>query len=94
MVGHLARADRAEVDRVVGLELLERVVGDHLAGLGVVVRAPREVGELERERALGVRGDALEHADALGEHLAADPVGGDGRDAVDGWWSALDGSWP
>ena len=50
VVRHVRRADRAEEDRVVVLDLLAPVRGHHHAVLLVVVRAPVEVVELEFER--------------------------------------------
>ena len=81
MVGDRVPADGAEVDGVERLELFEPVVGHHLAVLGVVLRAPREVLPLEGEAAAGVLGERVEDGAAGLDDLDADSVGGDGGDA-------------
>ncbi|MNP49645.1 hypothetical protein D3C76_1438460 [compost metagenome] len=77
MVRHLVRpADRAEVQGVEALQLLEPVVRHHLAVLQVVVAAgPLEEFELEVDAMLLRRG--LDHAHAFGKDFIADAVAGD-----------------
>ena len=72
-------ADGAEVQGVEALELVEPVVGHHLAvGQVVVAAGPFEVLDLQVEAVLARGG--LDHADAFGEDFVADAVTGDGGD--------------
>src|SRR6185437_7712989 len=77
VVGHGRRADGAEVDRVVPGQRAQAVVRHERARAGVVIAAPGQVRPLEAAR-MG----RLEHADALRDHLRADAVAADDRDAV------------
>ena len=52
VIGHLGRADGAEIDRVVILDLPQAVRGHHQAGRAVEVRAPVEAVEGEFDPAL------------------------------------------
>ena len=51
VIGHARRADRAEVDGVELREPLEAVLVHHPPMLQVVVAAPRQLGERERDAA-------------------------------------------
>ena len=73
-------ADRAEQDRVVAADLLERRVGQDLLRLQVVLGAERVVGERHGEAVQ--RRDTLEHAQALAHDFGTDPVSGNHGDAV------------
>src|SRR5437763_150153 len=78
MVGHIGRADRAEEDGVKCLEPLQAAVGDIAPGLLEALRAPVEVLELEAKAVLQL----VEDFDARRDHLVADPVAGNGSDAI------------
>src|SRR3989338_2182922 len=80
MVRHARRADRPEQDRVELLQLIERILGQVRLGLEVALRAPVEMLELEPE--FLERGEAPQDIDARGNDLVADPVAGNGGDAV------------
>ena len=80
-VEHLRRADRAEQDRVVAAQRLQRVRRHHLARLEVMVRPPREVIELEGESLVPLRHEP-QHLLRLGGDLGADSVAGDDGDAM------------
>ncbi len=67
-VGDPGVADRAEQDRVRGLELREVVLGQRLAGLEVPLRAHIERLELQAEL------EPSNHPDSGRDHLPADPV--------------------
>ena len=81
MVGHVGRADRAEIDRVVIPDLVAPVGGHHQAGRLVIIRAPIEMieGELESAVAPRQRGERL---DAGRHDLLANSVAGDDRDSI------------
>jgi hypothetical protein len=68
------RADRAEQDGVVGLELLERLVGQGLTGLQPVLGAEPVVGGLELDVLGQGRAQDLER---LCGDLGTDPVAAD-----------------
>jgi hypothetical protein len=79
VVGHGGRpADGAEEDRFVAADLLLPVLGHHAAVLEVVVAAPVEV--VEGQRDAETAGGGLQYAQALGHHFAADAVAGDDGD--------------
>ncbi len=73
---HVGRSDRAEQDRVVAAELLERLVGEHLAGCEVAAAAEVVVGRVERDP----RG--AHDLERLRGHLGADAVAADDPDPV------------
>jgi hypothetical protein len=73
-------ADRAEVDGVEFLELVEAVLGHHPAVLGVVVAAPAELLPVKGETAVRGIGERVQHGPAGFDDLDADTVGGDGGD--------------
>ena len=75
VIGHLGRADGAEIDRVVVLDLIEAVGRHHQAGRAIKVRSPVEAVEGEFDPALA-RGDRGERLEAGGNDLLADPVPG------------------
>jgi hypothetical protein len=79
MVGHGGPAHGAEEDRVVAGDRLEPVLRHEAAGPGVAVAAPVLLVEGEVEAEAG--GRLLQHGDALGHHLPADPVARDHRDS-------------
>src|SRR3954466_10334791 len=78
MVGYVGRADGAEEDGVEGLQLLEAAFRDIAPGLLETFRAPVEVLELEAKTILQL----FEDFDARRDHLVADPVAGNGSDAI------------
>ena len=73
VVGHARRADCTQIDRVELFELLDAVVVHHLAGLQIILTAPREVGELKGKGAVQLC-DLIEHLDALGQHFRANAI--------------------
>ena len=81
MVGHLRRADRAEIDRVVVLDPIEAVGRHHQAGRAIEVRSPVEAVEGEFDPALAL-GDRRERLEAGGNDLLADPVARNDRDPI------------
>ncbi len=72
-------ADGAEVQGVEALELVEPVVGHHLA-VGQVVVAAGPFEELELQVQAVLAGGGLDHAQAFGEDFVADAVTRDGGD--------------
>ena len=81
MIGHVGRADGAEIDRIVVLDLLAAVVRHHAAGLAIKVRAPVERVEGEFECALAL-GERLQDLEAGRNDLVADPIAGNDRDSI------------
>ncbi|MNP31093.1 hypothetical protein D3C76_1241990 [compost metagenome] len=81
VVRHLVwPADSTEVQGIEALELLEPVIGHHLAVFQVVVAAgPLEVFELQCQAKLLRR--RLDHAQAFGKDFQADTVTGNGGDS-------------
>ena len=73
-------ADGAQEDRRMAADLLEPVLGHHPAVLDVVVAAPGQLVPVEGDAVFRTGG--VQHADALGHDLLADPVAGDHRDPV------------
>src|SRR6478735_4863104 len=70
-------ADSAEVDGVEILEGVQSVGVHHLAGLGVVLAAPWELGPFEGELAAGILRQGVQDPASGGDDLFADPVCGD-----------------
>jgi hypothetical protein len=75
MVGHVRRADGAEINRIEGLQRLEPVRRHHRAVLPIVVGTPIEGFDVEADIAEPLL-QALEDGEAGGDHFGADPVGG------------------
>src|ERR1700722_9511609 len=86
VIGHLRRADRAEIDRVMALDLLAAVRRHHEAGLAISVRAPIELIEAPFQPAVAL-GDRLQDLEAGRNDLLADAVAGNDRDPIapHGW---------
>ena len=84
MVGHIRRADGAEIDCVVVLDLLEAVRRHHEAGGAIEVRSPVETVEGEFEPL--APGDRLKRLEAGGNDLLADPIARDDRDPIAPHW--------
>src|SRR3954470_16121459 len=78
MVGYVRRADGTEEDGVEGLQLLQAAFRDIAPRLLETLRAPVEVLELETKAVLQL----FEDFDARRDHLVADPVAGNGSDAM------------
>ena len=81
MIRHLGRADRAEIDRVMVLDLLAAVRRHHEFGLAIHVGAPIELVEAPFDAALALS-DCFEDFDASRNDLLADAVAGNDRDLV------------
>ncbi len=81
MVGNTRPAHRAEVDSGEVFQSVQSVGVHHLAGFEVVLAAPREVLVLKGETAGGLLGETIEHTNALGHDLFADPIARDDRDS-------------
>ena len=81
VVGHVGRADRAEIDRVMVLDLREAVRRHHDAGRAIEVRAPVERIEGEFDPAVAL-GEGVQDLDAGRNDLLADPVAGNDRDPI------------
>ena len=77
MVRDVFPADGAEVDGVEVLEGVQAVRVHHLAGLGVVLAAPRELGPFEGELAAGILRQGVQDPASGGDDFLADAVGGD-----------------
>ncbi len=75
-VGHPRVADRAEQDRVGGLQLLPHLIGDRHAGAQVFVGVDLEVLELQG------RARGTQHLDGLGDDLLPRPVAWNDRDLL------------
>ena len=75
VVRHLRRADRAEVDRVKAPQHIQRIFGHHQPMLAVVVAAPRELGQIQREAGGGLLCGG-EHPQPGLHDLAAGPIAG------------------
>ena len=72
-------ARRAEQDRVVLADQIPAVLRHHPAVLFVILAAPVEMVDLEREPAVTF-GDCGQHLDAGGDDFRADAVAWDRRD--------------
>jgi hypothetical protein len=74
VIGHVGRADRAEIDGVVMPDAVPPVGRHHHAVPLVIVRAPVEMIEPERKPPLA-RGKRIEHLDPGSDDFLADPRG-------------------
>ena len=81
MVRHVGRAHRAEIDRVVPLDLIAPVDRHHQSYGAIIIRSPVEAIEFEFKAALGRR-QGREDFDPGGNDLVADAVAGDDRDSI------------
>ncbi len=79
MVGNVGRADRAEIDRVEGPQLIGPVGRHHHALLAIIGGAPVEGLNVEFDVADPLR-EALEHGDTGGDDLGTDAIGRNGGD--------------
>ncbi len=82
MIGHIGRADRTEIDRIEGFQALDAALGhQHAIGL-VVIRAPREILDLQRE--LSRRGQRRPSRTAKpgSDDFLADSITGNGCDVI------------
>src|SRR5205823_2463877 len=83
VIGDLLASHRSEEDGVEAPQLLEAPFGDVVALAQVAIRAPVERLCLETEAAVAAR-ERLEDLEPSRDDLHADPVSGDGSDAVGG----------
>src|SRR3984957_13373949 len=81
MIGPLWRADGAEIDRVMVLDLLAAIRRHHEAGLAISVGAPIELIEVPFHPALAL-GARLQDFEASRNDLLADAVAGNDRDPI------------
>ena len=81
MIGHLRRADRAEIDRVMILDVLAAVRRHHQAGLAIIIGAPIELVEAPFHPALAL-GDRFQDLEAGRNDLLADAVARNDRDPI------------
>src|SRR3984957_1022226 len=95
VIRHLGRADRAEIDGVMALDLRETVRRHHHAGRPIMVRSPPKMIEAPLDPALALR-DRLQHLEASRNDFFADSVAGNDRDPIasHGVGSGVSGSWP
>ena len=82
VIGDVRGADRAEVDGIKAAQPLEAVRGHHPAVPAVVGGAPVEGCDLETQLGLA-RAQGLEHLEPGRDHLLADAVPGNRRDAME-----------
>ena len=80
VVGDARIAERADEDRVELAQHLVAVGGQRLAGLQVVIGAPRQM--LEIEAAAERLADRLQDLDRFRRDVLADPVAGDDRNTI------------
>ena len=85
VIGHARITRRAEIDRIEGLEGVERILGHHAPVLKVIVGAPRERLDLQRKAAIARR-RSLQNLQPGRDHFAADPVTRYRRDLVAFHW--------
>jgi hypothetical protein len=78
MIRHARIAHRAEEDQFEIAQRGQAVVRHHLAVGCVILTAPRELGEVEREAAIQLR-RRLQDAHACGNYLFANAIAGDHR---------------
>ena len=83
VVGHPRVADRAEIDGVEAFQRLQPVLGHHAAVCAVIIGAPGEGFDREREPGRA-RLDGRQHLEPGRHHLGADAVAGNRRDPVFG----------
>ena len=81
VIGHVRRADRAEIDRVMVLDLLATIRRHHEPGLAISVGAPIELIEVPFHPALAL-GDRLQDFEASRNDLLPDAVAGNDRDPI------------
>ena len=74
-------ADGAEVDGVKGLQRIQAILRHHSA-MGMIVVGPPWEGLEGHPEVSGAFLENLQDPDPFGDDLQADPVGGNGRDAI------------
>lgn len=80
VIRHVGAADRSQKDCVVAGEFLPTVLRHHSSGLLVIGRTPGEPIPVQRTLVMPCRG-GIRHSDGLIDHLGADPIPANYRDA-------------